>query len=150
MHSNHQHIFQLLFALVLLFTFVTCPKRFCSPMCATKGCNGDLYTNCNSKCMTNWIVSGSTCAPNNANNVYMHQTTKDLPANGLVVTGGNLLTTFCGSFNLFGPYNSGSVVRVSAGAINVPYYQLTVYFGILSVDAAWSANYWDKNMVYSL
>lgn len=150
MRSTSQQVILGLVLVLYFLPLVTCPRSFCSPKCATKGCNGNTANDCNSKCMTNWIVSGSTCAPNNANNLYLHQATKDI-GTGLVVTGGNALsTTMCPPFSLFGPYTRASVVRVSAGAINVPYYQLTIYLGILSVDAAWSANYWDKNMVYSI
>ena len=100
--------------------------------------------------MTNWIVSGSTCIPNNVNNYYLHQTTKDIATGGLVVSPSDTLSTFCGPFSLFGPYTPSSTVRVSGGAINVAFYQMTIYLGILSADASWSANYWAKNMSYSI
>ena len=69
-----KHIQSLLQIVVLLFLAagVTCPRSFCSPMCANKGCDGNAMNNCNGKCSTNWIVSGSSCTPNNTNNLFLH------------------------------------------------------------------------------
>jgi hypothetical protein len=80
----------------------------------------------------------------------MHQTTNDLPTGGLVVVPTNSVSSFCSSFNLYGPYVPASVVRVSAGAINVAFYQLTAQVGIFSIDAGKAGDNWDKATVYSL
>ena len=139
----------LFLSLLLLAISVTCPRKFCSVKCATKGCNGDSVNNCNSKCMANWVVSGSTCVPNNNNFFYMQNTSPDIPGGSLIVMVSSITiyhSSFCGPTSLYGPfYGSATTIRIAeAAGIAAAYYAFTIYVGIQTIDSS-SSEYWKKS-----
>ena len=151
--------------LVLLMVLVICPKKFCSVRCATKGCNGNLWNQCNNKCMNNWVANGNTCDPNPNTYFFLQNTSPDLGGSLIVydtyvdpITGvlmGYVQTTsqFCNNLNVnfYGPYNSSSKIRVrDIVGVSPSFYALTIYFGVLTVDSSKSDEYWQRYTYFTL
>ena len=140
----------LLLSLLLLAVPITCPRKFCSVKCATKGCDGNSASNCNNKCMANWVASGNTCVPNNNNFFFMQNTSPDIAGGSLIVMVSSSTiyhSSFCGPVSLYGPFlGSATTIRIAeAAGIAVAYYAFTIYVGIQTVDSSSSnSGYWQK------
>jgi hypothetical protein len=136
-----------------LLVLVQSPRSFCSVMCANTGCNGNAWNNCNNKCSSNWVVSGNTCTPNAANGYYIFGTTSDL-AGGTLVVNPNTINNACSPpathYGWF--YNTNNVSVSSTAGITVPFFSLTVYVGIITIDSSGGGggSYWQSTTNFFL
>jgi len=130
--------------LVLLLKITTPLQKFCSMVCKNSGCNGNTLNDCNGNCQSNWIVSGSTCIPNAGANWHYEDQTVDVLGGTVAVTAASGYSG-CGSFSLYGPLYSTATVGFTLRPITIPYYQMIVYVGVISVDSGGSgggSTYW--------
>lgn len=137
----------LVLALIVHDTTSWTTQTYCSVVCNKMSCNkGDFTRNGCTVCNPFWMPGGGTCVPNNTNNYYLFNTTADL--GGTLV--GPSATTTCGAISVYGWMNSGAanIITVSsATGITKSYYQMIVYFGILTTDMGGgkkSSRYWSS------
>ena len=125
---------KILYALILitLIEIAAAPNPFCSVICRSTGCNGNLPTDCNSRCNSNWVANGSTCTPNAAAHWYQ---VDSIPALGGTMTVTAAGPSTCGPFTVEGWYNPANNVSIMTNGFTQGYYQLTIYVSIIVVDA---------------
>ena len=132
---------KMIFRLIVLMFFlqlVLSATKFCSMYCGT-GCSDDGSDKCNNKCNSNWVATGNTCKPNDALGWYIHGTTADVTASGGVtvdvysVSGNAVGVGTCGSFKFMGPMTVLYSAYFST-KIMVPYFEMQIHIGILSID----------------
>lgn len=126
----------MLMVFLLLLISVESKRKFCSVMCANRGCDGNTENDCNNRCSSNWIVAASSCTPDNSKNYYVVDTTNDLGGT-LQVSPTDATSRTCDNFDTY-PYSSGTantaVVTLAGGISDTPgFYQVIAYFGIISV-----------------
>lgn len=133
--------------LFLILTSWLASSQFCSVMCGT--CTGVSKTSCSTCRNSNWILTGSSCSPNNATGYYMGASTPDIGEGAsMVVNPWGILAVTCSPFNSYGSYQN-EVVRVRLlGGITQSFFQLTAYFGIIAIDAGSGGASWNSDTFY--
>ena len=119
-------------------------------MCSKKNCTDTTSSGC-SACNSYWNPVGANCVPNSTNGYYLHNKTPDL--GGTLAVSSPYATNACGPYSLYG-WLSNSVLTVTSPGITVSFYQMIVYFGILTTDSRrnsiGSNNYWNIYTSFSL
>jgi hypothetical protein len=143
-----------IFLLVLMLAGrAICLRKFCSVMCSATSCSDNTVNGCNNRCSSNWVAinGGNNCIPNANNNYFIADKTDDLGGT-IVVSPGSPTSSPCASFTTYGPYTTDYVTVSFPGVSGTtPFFQLIVYFGIISMDAQskWGGgSYWDSNTLY--
>ena len=123
----------------LLFNLVTSPNLLCSTMC-TNACTGNTFNDCGGKCLSNWIVSGTSCAVNTLNQFSLEGVSDDFSGLGGVITFTPANGPFtCGPYTYYGVYGIADAVTVDfIDGVIPPCYQIIAYVSILGIDT-WSA-----------
>lgn len=137
----------MLLLMFMLLLGVEGKRKFCSVMCATKGCDNNDENSCNSRCSSNWIATngGNSCTPNNANNYYLLDKTANLGGTLTVSPSNVWSSSACSNFQTFGPpyaSTTGTATVTLAGISDTPaFFQVMAYLGVISIDVKMSTNW---------
>lgn len=122
----------LVFVGLLVASVIAAP--FCSTYCAATGCTGTTADTCTS-CATNWVTSGSTCAP--ATGFTLIDKTTDI--SGSMVFN-PLTTTTANSYTYFGNIGSAATITVTLTAgMTQPHFSIELDCWMVALNGgSWS------------